>query len=1037
MAYTPVENLQELKKLVRDPKESPTDMIKAAQLMKRAKTPVAYLPRSLAQAATQAQLPVAPTSSSAPQARAVPQPRAVPQARAVPQPRVDPRYAPQPRAAPSPIPQPRVPTVVPPPISPEDEAILMAQAGGRASMPQQIENLSSRGRNGDTMLMHVNPEEFQGLSTLLGPTTTNPDTGLPEAFAWWLPLIGAAIGGITTKSWEGAALGGLAGLGGAGMMSLGGASTAAGGLGSTWGPFSGLLGGTGAAGATSGVANLGPYTGLVNPAAAGSAASSIPLGLTQTAATGQALSSVPHTMGMFGGVSPQAAIGQTALTNPLVPRLSSAPFTTVKGSYTPTNFLSPEKARALTAKNIATEGASEIPWWKKGIDLAKDNPLETASALYGLTSLLQPEYATSTPTLKEPDPVDLSAVDPKSIRRAKGITEEEIKKLMEERRKKDSDSSFLEDTGEFADISFATANTGGIVALQGGGYLPQQYGQPSHSGHPYGSGPLPGSLEWITSPTRLDRPRKRDSGPPPPEPFTFPEVSPFASGASNFNAQDALSRIAGPNFQQIGNTIPTNIPTPPSPLDPATLSAGQGALADLLNRASQSSFADVGGIQEALQQPSVIQNKRGGTVSLAFGGNPWQQAGKAGGSSSNPIDTQFQSRQAAFRPTSFGQPTSNLGTISTIGGSSGPKAGGNHPGVTNKRGTGETEDRFSPTPPSPPPPGPKPGWPPPDRSDPQYPRPPGPKPGWPDRERPTIWPAPTMGTDGPIWPIGWNPYTDGAPDRHPFAPDIQDPYPLPPGRRSDPIPLRPADDGFQPFLPNESNVGSTPIGRHPYGPGPLDGPLPGSKPGGPPAGIFKDREIPSRREPGEPDRESGGPQILPPPPSNPTPADHSWRPLQWNTGGLLSILSNKSQRDKFDPLAALSPLYALKEDKYPEYFMPLKMIQGLATGGGFATGGEFAGHLQGAGDGMSDQIPFRVVPQTPQDIPNAPNMAVLSTDEYVFPADAVSMLGNGSSDAGAKILDSAVKNVRRASIGTPKQIKQINGQQVLQGALTT
>ena len=117
--------------------------------------------------------------------------------------------------------------------------------------------------------------------------------------------------------------------------------------------------------------------------------------------------------------------------------------------------------------------------------------------------------------------------------------------------------------------------------------------------------------------------------------------------------------------------------------------------------------------------------------------------------------------------------------------------------------------------------------------------------------------------------------------------------------------------------------------------------------------------------------------------------------------------------------------------------MPLKMIQGLATGGGFATGNEFAGHVQGVGDGMSDQIPFRVVPQTPQDIPNAPDMAVLSTDEYVFPADAVAMLGNGSSDAGAKILDSAVKNVRRASFGTPKQIKQIDGQKVLEGAMTT
>ena len=144
----PVERMQNIQRLVRDPKESPTDMIKAAELMRQSKTPVAYTPRSLSQATTQAQLP---------------------------------------RPAPRSVPQPKVPVVVPPPISPEDEEILMAQAGGRASIPQQVQNLSSRGRHGDTMLMHVNPEEFQGLSTLLGPTTTNPDTGLPEAFAWWLP----------------------------------------------------------------------------------------------------------------------------------------------------------------------------------------------------------------------------------------------------------------------------------------------------------------------------------------------------------------------------------------------------------------------------------------------------------------------------------------------------------------------------------------------------------------------------------------------------------------------------------------------------------------------------------------------------------------------------------------------------------------------------------------------------------------------------------------------------------------------------------
>ena len=64
--------------------------------------------------------------------------------------------------------------------------ISMLNVGGQPSIDAQVQNLASKGRFGDTMLMHVNPDELRGLSSLLGPTTTNPDTGLPEAFAWWL-----------------------------------------------------------------------------------------------------------------------------------------------------------------------------------------------------------------------------------------------------------------------------------------------------------------------------------------------------------------------------------------------------------------------------------------------------------------------------------------------------------------------------------------------------------------------------------------------------------------------------------------------------------------------------------------------------------------------------------------------------------------------------------------------------------------------------------------------------------------------------------
>ena len=50
--------------------------------------------------------------------------------------------------------------------------------------------LASLGRNGDTMLMHVNPQEVAGLSALLGSEpTVNPDTGLPEAFSWLSPIL--------------------------------------------------------------------------------------------------------------------------------------------------------------------------------------------------------------------------------------------------------------------------------------------------------------------------------------------------------------------------------------------------------------------------------------------------------------------------------------------------------------------------------------------------------------------------------------------------------------------------------------------------------------------------------------------------------------------------------------------------------------------------------------------------------------------------------------------------------------------------------
>jgi hypothetical protein len=60
---------------------------------------------------------------------------------------------------------------------------------------QQTQNVANQGRYGDSMLMHVNPQEVRGLASAM-PLTVNPQTGQPEAFLPFLaPLLGSALGG--------------------------------------------------------------------------------------------------------------------------------------------------------------------------------------------------------------------------------------------------------------------------------------------------------------------------------------------------------------------------------------------------------------------------------------------------------------------------------------------------------------------------------------------------------------------------------------------------------------------------------------------------------------------------------------------------------------------------------------------------------------------------------------------------------------------------------------------------------------------------
>jgi hypothetical protein len=89
--------------------------------------------------------------------------------------------------------------------------------------------------------------------------------------------------------------------------------------------------------------------------------------------------------------------------------------------------------------------------------------------------------------------------------------------------------------------------------------------------------------------------------------------------------------------------------------------------------------------------------------------------------------------------------------------------------------------------------------------------------------------------------------------------------------------------------------------------------------------------------------------------------------------------------------------------------------------GGYAAGGN-PRLLKGPGDGMSDNIPATI---------NGRQPARLADGEFVIPADVVSHLGNGSTEAGAKQLHAMMDKVRKARTGNPKQGKNIKPQKYM------
>jgi hypothetical protein len=74
-------------------------------------------------------------------------------------------------------------------------------------------------------------------------------------------------------------------------------------------------------------------------------------------------------------------------------------------------------------------------------------------------------------------------------------------------------------------------------------------------------------------------------------------------------------------------------------------------------------------------------------------------------------------------------------------------------------------------------------------------------------------------------------------------------------------------------------------------------------------------------------------------------------------------------------------------------------------------------YLRGNTDGMEDKLRTTIENKQP---------AALSHGEFVVPADVVSHLGNGNSEAGAKRLYEMMDRIRVARTGNKKQGKQVN-----------
>lgn len=157
-----------------------------------------------------------------------------------------------------------------------------------------------------------------------------------------------------------------------------------------------------------------------------------------------------------------------------------------------------------------------------------------------------------------------------------------------------------------------------------------------------------------------------------------------------------------------------------------------------------------------------------------------------------------------------------------------------------------------------------------------------------------------------------------------------------------------------------------------------------------------------------------------------------------SAGGIADLMRQPSQQTAPQPndKQIVSDAIAAIKGQIPDPRIPLAMfvqkfgedalrslIDKVQSGAVDDTAARGEGLIDGPGDGQSDTVPAKVS--------NDGGDVLLSDGEFIVPADVVSGIGNGSSDAGARALDDMLDRVRQERNNTTKQPSPINHRKLM------